>query len=98
MVRIILATLSRAVGMRSLQVIEDGWQREVSDLWLRKGNPWELRRPKLRFPVGFGGRTEHGVDADGRLRVEEIARMLAGDTRCTSQIRPTRAKARMVSL
>ncbi|MEW6071848.1 MAG: glycogen/starch/alpha-glucan phosphorylase [Planctomycetota bacterium] len=54
------------------QVIEDGWQREVSDLWLRKGNPWELRRAKLRFPVGFGGRTEHRVDADGRLRVRWI--------------------------
>ena len=51
------------------QVIRDGWQTEVSDLWLRNGNPWELERPKLRFAVKFGGRTEQHVDAQGRLRV-----------------------------
>jgi starch phosphorylase len=41
------------------QEINDGWQTEISDLWLRNGNPWELPRPKLRFPVRFGGHTEH---------------------------------------
>ena len=54
------------------QEIRDGWQVEVSDLWLRNGNPWELPRPKLRFPVRFGGRTEKYRDADGRLRVNWI--------------------------
>ncbi|MDX2507323.1 MAG: glycogen/starch/alpha-glucan phosphorylase [Gammaproteobacteria bacterium] len=49
------------------QVIEDGWQVEVSDTWLRNGNPWELARPELHFPVNFGGhikhfKTEHGAD------------------------------------
>ncbi|MBE9483690.1 MAG: glycogen/starch/alpha-glucan phosphorylase, partial [Bacteroidetes bacterium] len=33
------------------QEIENGWQVEVSDTWLRNGNPWELPRPKLYFPV-----------------------------------------------
>ncbi|HFD80378.1 MAG TPA: glycogen/starch/alpha-glucan phosphorylase [Gammaproteobacteria bacterium] len=52
------------------QEIVDGWQREVSDLWLRNGNPWELARPKLRFPVAFGGHTRQFTDGEGRLRVE----------------------------
>jgi starch phosphorylase len=51
------------------QEIHDGWQHEISDLWLRNGNPWELPRPKLRFPVRFGGHTEHGTDEQGQLRV-----------------------------
>ena len=41
------------------QEIENGWQVEVSDTWLRNGNPWELPRPKLYFPVNFGGHVEH---------------------------------------
>jgi glycogen phosphorylase len=53
------------------QEIHDGWQREISDLWLRNGNPWELARPKLRFPVMFGGRTEHYEDG-GRFKVRWI--------------------------
>src|SRR6516225_1199359 len=28
------------------QEIHDGWQVEVSDKWLRLGNPWELFRPE----------------------------------------------------
>jgi starch phosphorylase len=52
------------------QVIQNGWQVEISDLWLRNGNPWELYRPKLRFPVGFGGSTRQYVDEQGRLRVK----------------------------
>jgi starch phosphorylase len=54
------------------QEIRDGWQVEISDLWLRNGNPWELQRPKLRFPVGFGGYTEHYSDGEGRLCVRWI--------------------------
>ncbi|MEN9629697.1 MAG: hypothetical protein RJA10_2924, partial [Pseudomonadota bacterium] len=37
------------------QVIQDGRQVEQPDEWLRNGNPWELLRPELRYPVGFGG-------------------------------------------
>ncbi len=51
------------------QVIEDGWQVEVSDTWLRHGNPWELPRPKLHFPVNFGGHTEHILNEHGQPRV-----------------------------
>jgi len=46
------------------QRIHDGRQVEEPDDWLRNGNPWELHRPELRFPVGFGGR----VVADGTGR------------------------------
>ncbi|MCG6870435.1 MAG: glycogen/starch/alpha-glucan phosphorylase [Gammaproteobacteria bacterium] len=65
------------------QVIEDGWQVERTDVWLRDGNPWEIQRPKLRFHVGFGGHTEHHRD-DGDLRVhwapEQIINGVAYDT------------------
>jgi starch phosphorylase len=54
------------------QEIRDGWQVEVTDAWLRNGNPWELPRPKLRFPVKFGGRTEQFVDEHGRARVNWV--------------------------
>ncbi|WP_295543875.1 glycogen/starch/alpha-glucan phosphorylase, partial [uncultured Thiohalocapsa sp.] len=50
------------------QVIVDGWQSERSDTWLRAGNPWEIPRPKLTFPVGFGGHTEQYTDTHGALR------------------------------
>jgi starch phosphorylase len=54
------------------QAIKDGWQVEITDAWLRNGNPWELPRSKLRFPVKLGGRTEHYTDQQGRLRVNWI--------------------------
>lgn len=57
------------------QAIEDGWQVERSDAWLRNGNPWELPRPKLRFPVKFGGHTEPFKDEHGNLRVRWVADM-----------------------
>jgi starch phosphorylase len=47
------------------QEIRDGWQVEVTDKWLRLGNPWELPRPEIAFSVGFGGRTETTADAKG---------------------------------
>jgi starch phosphorylase len=54
------------------QEIVDGWQIEESDAWLYNGNPWELPRPKLRFPVGFDGRTESYRDEQGRSRIRWI--------------------------
>jgi len=38
-----------------VQRIQDGRQIEEPDDWLRNGNPWELVRPEVRYPVGFGG-------------------------------------------
>ncbi len=48
------------------QQIEDGWQVEITDNWLRNGNPWEMPRPTINFKVMFGGKTEHYEDIDGR--------------------------------
>ncbi len=51
------------------QEIRDGWQVEITDKWLRLGNPWEIRRSEIAFEVGEGGHTERYHDAAGRLRV-----------------------------
>ena len=51
------------------QEIRDGWQVEITDKWLRFGNPWEIRRPQAAVEVGFGGRTETGNDSSGRYGV-----------------------------
>nr|BBI18979.1 glycogen phosphorylase [Haliotis discus hannai] len=47
------------------QKINDGWQLEEPDDWLRYGNPWEKARPEYMLPVNFYGRAE-GSLADGK--------------------------------
>src|SRR5437870_2237774 len=54
------------------QEIHDGWQLEVTDQWLRLGNPWEIAQPGIRFDVSFGGHTESYRDAGGQYRVRWI--------------------------
>jgi starch phosphorylase len=54
------------------QEMHDGWQVEVTDKWLRYGNPWEIRRPQSAVKVGFGGHTEAGTGPDGKYRVRWI--------------------------
>ena len=44
------------------QTFTDGWQREITDKWLRFGNPWEICRPEIAYDVSFGGHTEAGRD------------------------------------
>ncbi len=51
------------------QSFRDGWQVESPDEWLYYGNPWEFPQPDNRVEVGFGGRTEHFRDDQGRFRV-----------------------------
>jgi glycogen phosphorylase len=51
------------------QAIKNGWQVEVTDKWLRFGNPWEIVRPEIYYEVKFGGHTEAGKDEHGRYRV-----------------------------
>jgi starch phosphorylase len=66
------------------QAIRDGWQVEITDKWLRYGNPWEIPRPEITYPVGFGGVTRGAVDASGRYRVtwtpDWVVRGVAYDT------------------
>ncbi|MBX9721438.1 MAG: glycogen/starch/alpha-glucan phosphorylase, partial [Candidatus Obscuribacterales bacterium] len=54
------------------QVIKDGWQQEMSDKWLRFGNPWEIARPQHMFEVKLGGYTENFTDENGRFRVRWV--------------------------
>jgi glycogen phosphorylase len=49
------------------QAIKNGWQVEVTDKWLRYGNPWEIVRPEIYYEVKFGGRTEMATDDHGRF-------------------------------
>lgn len=48
------------------QRIENGWQVEHPDEWLRFGNPWEIVRPEYTVSVGFGGHVEEHPDGDGK--------------------------------
>ena len=41
-------------GMFKQQIV-DGYQVEVPDMWLKNGNPFELRRPEYAKTVKFGG-------------------------------------------
>jgi glycogen phosphorylase len=54
------------------QAIRDGWQYEITDKWLRNGNPWEIARPEISYAIKFGGRTETFTDEQGRFRVRWI--------------------------
>lgn len=54
------------------QEIQDGWQVEKTDKWLRLGNPWEMKRPERRVEVHFGGYTTSYVDKQGYYRVRWI--------------------------
>ncbi|WP_338016932.1 glycogen/starch/alpha-glucan phosphorylase [Myxacorys almedinensis] len=54
------------------QEIRDGWQVEITDKWLRYGNPWELPRPEWAVEIKFGGYTEPFTDDQGRYRVRWI--------------------------
>jgi glycogen phosphorylase len=54
------------------QIISDGWQHEITDKWLRNGNPWEIARPDITYAVKFGGRTEGFTDEQGRFRIRWI--------------------------
>jgi len=48
------------------QKLEDGYQVEMPDRWLRRGNPWEFRVRERTRRVRFHGRTEAWTDSAGR--------------------------------
>ncbi len=54
------------------QEIHDGWQVELTDYWLRYGNPWEIRRPQESVDVAFGGHTESWKDSQGHYKTRWI--------------------------
>ena len=45
------------------QEIHEGFQHENPDYWLNFGNPWEIERPGIAYPIKFYGHvTIHDVD------------------------------------
>jgi starch phosphorylase len=50
------------------QHIENGYQVEEPDHWLRNANPWELERAEYTQTVHFGGHTEHFLNRRGEPR------------------------------
>ncbi|MEY3288733.1 MAG: hypothetical protein RLZZ419_975 [Pseudomonadota bacterium] len=50
------------------QEIHDGWQVEITDKWLRNGNPWEIAKPDFTYYVNLGGHSESYHDHQGTLR------------------------------
>jgi starch phosphorylase len=38
------------------QELHEGFQHEHPDYWLNFGNPWEIERPNIAYPVKFYGR------------------------------------------
>jgi starch phosphorylase len=86
------------------QAIREGSQVELTDKWLRFGNPWEIVRSELSFDVKFGGHTEHGLDEHGRFRARwvpgKVVKGIAYDTPvpgyrvpCTDLLRLWKAEA-----
>lgn len=58
------------------QEIQNGWQVEKTDNWLAGGNPWEIAKPDVNYPVQWGGYTEAYLDDDGEYRVRWIPRQV----------------------
>ncbi len=54
------------------QIVQDGWQVEITDKWLRFGNPWEIARPEIAYDVPFGGQTEMWTDKHNHFAVRWI--------------------------
>jgi starch phosphorylase len=54
------------------QEIENGWQKELSDRWLQRGNPWEVKKADMIQEVGFGGTTESYLDSDDNRHVRWV--------------------------
>ncbi|MDQ6953177.1 MAG: glycogen/starch/alpha-glucan phosphorylase [Mariprofundaceae bacterium] len=54
------------------QHIENGYQMEDPDHWLRGGNVWEVERSEYTQRIHFGGRSEYYHDDQGDLRVRWV--------------------------
>ena len=49
------------------QKIEEGFQLEMPDNWLKDGYPFELRRPEYCYEVKFGGNVHASYHEDGSM-------------------------------
>lgn len=50
------------------QMIENGFQKEEPDDWLKNGYPWEFAKPEEAVNVKFFGRVEQYTDNNGNIR------------------------------
>ncbi len=61
------ACLRYEFGIFNQQIV-GGYQKEAPDMWLTRGNPWEIQRDDIVFPVQFYGYCEKFVDSTGETR------------------------------
>ncbi len=54
------------------QDIENGYQIEKPDHWLRYGNPWKIVRPEFTYKVKFNGTVTNYFDETGRTRYQWV--------------------------
>lgn len=54
------------------QKIQDGYQIETPDNWLRYGNPWEICRSEYLYPIQFYGKVIQYTDSKEKLRSEWV--------------------------
>ena len=54
------------------QEIENGYQVEKPDNWLKFGNPWELMRPEYTYRVQFNGELKETTDKTGKTQTSWV--------------------------
>ena len=67
--------------------IENGYQVEDPDQWMRDGHPWEVERPEYTQTVRFGGRTEHFLDQNHKPHTRWVDTATSSRCHTTSRIR-----------
>ncbi len=59
-------------GLFRQDIDKNGRQLEMPDMWLRIGNPWEIRKPKHSVDVSFYGNVEVSADSNGNLHFKHV--------------------------
>ncbi len=59
-------------GLFKQVINEKGEQVEIPDMWLKIGNPWEIRKPKHSVDVKFYGNLEVSYDEKGDMHVKHV--------------------------
>ena len=91
-------------GLFRQLIDSEGNQVEVPDMWMRIGNPWEVRKPKHAVDVKFWGNVEVSGDDKGNLHFNHVNAehilavpydmpMVGANTRMTNTLRLWSAEA-----
>lgn len=62
------------------QRIDNGWQVELPETWLKHGNPWEFERRESAYFIGFGGEVTGNEQGQVRWAPAEAVEAMAVDT------------------